>query len=188
MSNTNLPKLSDLHHAPEEAFKTDQLSLLLNQPPHASWVKKHPMYGNKYLPIDKIEFLLTRIFQQWRVEVLSTTAVFNSILVTVRLHYRNPVTGEWSWHDGVGAKDLQLDSGAKPSDLSAIKGNAVMLAAPIAKSLAIKDATDHLGALFGRDLNRKDTLMFSGSYEKPEQAEPVAASAAASTNSDNFEL
>ena len=30
----------------------------------------------------------------------------------------------------------------------------------MAKSLAIKDATDHLGRLFGRDLNRREVLPY----------------------------
>lgn len=168
MDNKQLPSLSDLHHSPEIAFKSDQLNLLLNQPPHASWVKKHPIVSNcKYLPIDKVEFLLTRIFQEWRLEVIDTKIMFNSIAVTVRLHYKNPVSGQWSFHDGVGAKSVQTDSGKSAADLGAIKDAAVMMALPSAKSFAIKDAAEHLGALFGRDLNRKDTVMFTGSYQEP---------------------
>jgi ABC-type transporter lipoprotein component MlaA len=34
------------------------------------------------------------------------------------------------------------------------------MALPIAKTFAIKDATGHLGKIFGRDLNRKDTIPF----------------------------
>lgn len=28
--------------------------------------------------------------------------------VVVRVHYRNPVTGDWDYHDGIGAKELQV--------------------------------------------------------------------------------
>jgi hypothetical protein len=35
-----------------------------------------------------------------------------------------------------------------------------MMALPMAKSYAIKDACDHFGKLFGRDLNRKETMGF----------------------------
>ena len=38
----NLPKLADLHHDVQAAFKNDQLNLLLNQPPHVAWLKKFP--------------------------------------------------------------------------------------------------------------------------------------------------
>lgn len=172
-----LPQLVDLHHDVQTAFKNDKLNLLLNQPPHVDWQKKHPTakvkndkgeeVASRYIPIDKIEFLLTYIFQEWRVEVLREGVMFNSVYVTIRLHYKNPVTGEWQYHDGVGAKDLQLDKGAKASDLTQIKPAAVMMALPSAKSYAIKDAAEHLGSLFGRDLNRRDTIQFAGTYEEP---------------------
>ena len=35
------------------------------------------------------------------------------------------------------------------------------MALPIAKTVALKDAADHLGKLFGSDLNRKDTLNYT---------------------------
>lgn len=181
MDKKNLPTLAELHHSPAEAFKTDQLNLLLNQPPHASWIKGHPMVKVKnaqnqsvplqYMPIDKVEYLLTRIFQEWRVEVLQAIPMFQSIAVTIRLHYKNPVTGEWSFHDGVGAKSVQVNAGGAASDLAQIKDAAVMMALPSAKSYAIKDAAEHLGTLFGKDLNRKDTVSFRATYEAPEELE-----------------
>src|SRR5678809_1631494 len=105
-----LPSLAELHHSPEEAFKNDALNYLLNQPPHEAWLKKHPMITVKdetgkqvklkYIPIDKIEFMLTRIFQQWRREVKDIKLILNSVVATVRLHYLNPITGQWEFHDG----------------------------------------------------------------------------------------
>lgn len=176
----NLPKLADLHKNPQEAFKNDQFKTLLNQPPSAHWLKKHPLAKRKihgqtqpaeYLPIDKIEFLMDVIFQEWKVEVLSVQVMFNSIAVAIRLHYKNPVTGEWSFHDGVGAKSVQVNQGENASNLGAIKDAAVMMALPSAKSYAIKDAAEHLGSLFGRDVNREDTVMFTGRYnQEPELA------------------
>ena len=186
MHKTNLPKLAELHHDVAAAFKNDEFKLLLNQPPHATWVKKNPYANNaEYLPIDKIEMLLDRIFQQWSVEVKETKQLFNAIIVTVRIHYLHPITGEWRFHDGVGAKELQTVKGSGPLklDFSNVNGGAVEKAAPIAKSMAIKDACDHLGKLFGRDLNRKDTIDFSGSYEQPKQ-EPVTQL----QTTENFEL
>lgn len=184
MSSHKLPSLAELHKEPEEAFKNDVLNSLLNAPPHDKWIKNHPMAKVKgddgkdkaarYIPIDKIEFLLTRIFQKWRVDIKSVVPMFNSIVAVVRLHYLNPVSGEWEYHDGVGAKDLQTDSGSRASDISAIKAAAVMMAAPSAVSYAIKDAAEHLGTVFGRDLNRKDLIQFTGSYmESIPAAQPV---------------
>lgn len=162
-----LPKLEDLHHDVQAAFKSDQLNLLLNQEVPAPWVKDHPFAkGIKYLPIEKVEFLLTRIFQEWRAEVIAYSQLFNSVSCHVRLHYRNPTNGEWSFHDGLGAVGVQTDKGAAASDLNAIKQDAVMKALPAAKSYAIKDAAEHLGKLFGRDLNRKDVAVFAPAYAK----------------------
>src|SRR6188768_471480 len=162
-----LPKLEELHYDLEKAYKNDELSLLLNQPVPAKWVRDHPFAkGVQYLPIEKVEYLLKRIFQDYRVEVISREQLFNAIAVHVRLHYRNPVSGEWSFHDGLGAMSIQVDKGAAASDLSAIKHDAVMKALPAAESYAIKDAAEKLGAIFGANLNRKDVLEFTPSYAK----------------------
>ena len=165
MSNT-LPTLAELNTDIQQAFKNDQLNYLLNQEPPASWIKENKYANNtKYVPIDKIEMLLTRIFQEWRVEVIDFKQLFNAVSCNIRLHYKNPISGEWQYHDGVGAMQIQTKAGASPADLGAINNNAVMMALPAAKSYAIKDAADHLGKLFGRDLNRKDTMAFTPAYD-----------------------
>jgi hypothetical protein len=87
--------------------------------------------------------------------------MFNAVYVTVRLHLQHPVTGEMFYMDGVGAAELQTKTGASASDLAAINKGAVMMALPMAKSYAIKDAAENLGKLFGRDLNRKDVLAYT---------------------------
>lgn len=165
-----LPQLEELHHDAAAAFKSDQLNLLLNQPVPEKWVKDHPYAkGVRYIPIEKVEFLLTRIFQEWRIEILSEGQMFNSVYVKVRLHYKNPLTGGWSFHDGVGAVDVQTAKGESAADLSKIVANAVMKALPAAESYAIKDAAEKLGELFGKNLNRKETLPFQGAYMKETQ-------------------
>ena len=170
-SEKQLPTLKDLHHDESVAFKNDQLNLLLNQPTPEKWIKDHPFAKNvKYIPIDKVEFLLTRIFQEWKVEIISYSALFNSVSCHIRLHYKNPISGEWSFHDGVGAVGVQTDAGKSAADLGAIKQDAVMKALPAAESYAIKDAAEKLGILFGKNLNRKDTIGFAGAYSKDEKA------------------
>lgn len=162
-----LPKLEDLANDLELSLKEDALNYLLNQQPPANWVKVNEYAnGSKYIPIDKVELLLTRIFQQWKVEIIDFKQIFNAVSCHVRLHYINPVTGEWNFHDGVGAMQIQTKKGASPADLEHINNNAVMMALPAAKSYAIKDAADHLGALFGRDLNRKDVMAFTPIYNE----------------------
>ena len=158
-----LPVLAELYKATDIAtlFKHDQFNLLMNQPPEPKWVQENKYAGNsKYIPIGILETLLQRIFKEFRVEVMREGTMFNSVYVTIRLHYLNPVSGEWSYHDGVGSAQIQTKSGASPADLASINNNAVMMALPMAKSYAIKDACDHFGKLFGRDLNRKETMGF----------------------------
>lgn len=171
-----IPKISDLVRLAgnvNESYEKDSLNELLNQPPHASWVKKHPITKGDYMPIDKVEYLLTYIFQNWRVEVLREQVMFNSIAVTVRLHVQNPLNGEWTYQDGLGAMNVQTDAGKSAADLAAIKAAAVQMALPSAKSYAIKDAAEHFGAIFGRDLNRRDIVQFSGAHTKEEKVEPT---------------
>lgn len=187
-----LPKLADLHRDPLEAFKNDEFKLLMNQPVHKAWIKKNKYADNaEYLPIDKVEFLLDRIFQNWKLEILTVTQLFNSVSATVRLHYQHPITGVWLFHDGGGAKELQTkkDTGPVKPDLSNISSNACAMAVPIAISAALKDAADHLGTSFGRDLNRKDTIQeFTGSYGKSGQSAETTAPPPSDPATDDLPL
>ena len=146
-----------------EFQKVDQLRAILNNPVPESWVKKHPFIkDHNYLPIDKVEYLLDRIFKRYRIEVIKTGMLMNSVEVTVRLHFVDPVTGQWDFHDGVGAAEIQTvkDSGSLKLDMSNVNRGAIPMALPIAKTYAIKDAADHIGRIFGRDLNRKETVAY----------------------------
>ena len=149
-----------------EAFiANDEFLTIVNQEPPEHLVQDHPFAkGVKYIPIDKIELMLTKIFQHWYVEVLREQVMLNSVTVTVRLHFKHPISGIMEHNDGVGAVAIQTDEGSKALDLESVKSNGVMLALPSAKSFAIKDAAEHIGKLFGRDLNRKDTIGFKASY------------------------
>jgi len=147
-----------------EIAKLDELKAILNIDPPESWLTKHQYIKDwKYLSIDKVEWLLDKVFKQYRVEVLKTGMLMNAVEVTVRLHYYNIVTNQWDYHDGVGAVELQTEkeTGALKMDMSNVKRGAVTIALPTAKSYAIKDAADHIGRLFGRDLNRKDTIRYT---------------------------
>ena len=161
----------------ELTYKNEQLNFILSQPPKKEWIAKHPFIkvdrkdknGNKikvpyeYLPIDKTEYLLRKIYKRFKVEIKNVMPLFNAVQVTVRVHYFHPIYNEWLFHDGCGAEELQTASrtgGVKP-DFSNVNRGAVKMATPLAKSLAVKDACDHFGDLFGANLNRKDTLQFS---------------------------
>jgi hypothetical protein len=151
-----------------DAVPLEQLNVILSTPPPATWVKVHPFIkGYNYLPIDKVEYLLRRCFKKYQIEVIKTAQLFNAIEVTVRVHYLNPATNEMMFHDGVGAQELQTKQGTGNlnMDMSNVNKGSVMMALPIAKSIAIKDACDHFGDLFGANLNRKDIVQFTGDTE-----------------------
>lgn len=157
----NLPKIQDLYSDIQVAQKNDAFVALMNQPPKADWIKTHPFIrGYKYLPIERIEYLLKTIFKSYRIEVLREGQSFNGVYVVVRVHYLHPLTGQWEFHDGIGATQLQTAKGTSPADLANINNGALSMAFPMAKTIAIKDACDHFGNLFGADLNRKDVINY----------------------------
>lgn len=168
----SIVKIADLYSDIQAAAQQDQLQYLLNQDPKPDWIKTHPyIKGYKYLPIDKVEYLLKRIFKAYKIEVTDQGQSFNGVYVRVRVHYQNPITGEWLFHDGIGAMQLQTKQGSSPADLGNINNGAVSMAFPMAKTLAIKDACDHFGRLFGSDLNRKDLAPHSMDVTLQEKAE-----------------
>lgn len=188
---TTLPKLIDLVSDVDVYEKNDQLNFLLNQPVPEKWIKHHPYIKKTverklksgqivkekvpypYLPIDKVEHLLRKIFKRYRIEVIREGQYFNGVSVTVRVHYWNIVYNEWDFHDGIGAIHLQVKSGSSPSELQNINNGALSMAFPLAKTLAIKDACDHFGDIFGANLNRNDTLSASMDAKKTE-VDPIA--------------
>ena len=104
MSNKNLPTIQDLYSERDLLSKSNDLNILLNQDPKKEWIKSHPMNAKlKYLPIERVEWLLTNLFVRWKVEVKDYKLIANSVTVDVRVHYLDPITNTWEWQDGVGA-------------------------------------------------------------------------------------
>jgi hypothetical protein len=158
---SNLPKINDIYTDKLSIQKADVFVTLMNQQPKQEWVKDHPFIrGYKYLPIERIEYLLKTIFKSYKIEITGQGTSFNGVWVTVRIHYLHPVSGEWLFHDGIGASQLQTAKGTSPADLNNINNGALSMAYPVAKTIAIKDAADHFGKLFGSDLNRKDLINY----------------------------
>lgn len=166
MTNNTLVRIVGDDVELEKLVKRDQFLQVVNTEPPKAWIKDHPFAkGVKYMPIERVELLLTRIFQEWRVEVKREGQIANSIYVTVKLHYKDPIDGLWRWQDGTGAAPIKTRKGADASDMAAILNDAVMTGLPAAKSYAIKDAAENIGRLFGKDINRKDVAGFVPSYD-----------------------
>ncbi|MFN8962400.1 MAG: hypothetical protein ACK5YV_12710 [Betaproteobacteria bacterium] len=172
---SNLPTLQELFDdSLEVAAKSEGLNAILNTQPPEKWIKEHPFIkmdskdanGNpikipyRYLPIDRVEFLLRKIFKRFWVEITGQGTAFNGVWVTVRIHYFNPATNEMACSDGIGSVQLQTAKGTSPADLVNINNGALAMAFPAAKTYAIKDAAELIGNIFGANISRKDTLAF----------------------------
>ncbi|MBE3139027.1 MAG: hypothetical protein IMZ53_00425 [Thermoplasmata archaeon] len=190
----NLPMIRDLYDEKDvELLKREnELNVLLNQQPKEDWIRNHPIAkkeivveGQKktvpiqYIAIGRIEWLLTRIFINWHVEIKTIQLIGNSVVVCVRLHYQSVTDGEWHYQDGVGANPLQTDKDAGAIDFNKLKSSAVQIATPAAESYAIKDAAEKLGKLFGKDLNRADEIgydMLINTFETEKKPDILLAS------------
>jgi hypothetical protein len=157
-----LPTLKSLYDGDLELKGTqNKINIILNSPPNEKWVKDHPFAkGVKYIPIERIEYLLTRLFIKWKVEVRTIQTIANSVVVTIRLHYQNIEDQAWSWQDGIGAAPIQTEAKAGAMEWDKVRSDAVMKSAPAAESYAVKDAAEKIGKIFGKDLNRKDAVMY----------------------------
>jgi len=163
-NKVELPTIQELFQENAVAIgRQEGLNYLLNGAPKKEWIKEHPnVPGWKYIPIDKVEHMMRVLFKKWHVEVLKTGMLMNAVEVTVRVHYLSPASNQMEYQDGVGAQELQTkkDTGALKMDMSNVNRGAVTMALPIAKSLAIKDACELIGTVFGGNLNRKDVAVF----------------------------
>lgn len=123
----------------------DNLDDVLNAEPNPQWLEKETIQGKDVLnlSIEKTEFILNRLFKNVMIEVKETLLSEKVATITVRVHYTNR-DGEKMFHDGVASCDIN-DTNYRS-----------ML--PALKSVAIKDSVHHIGRIFGRDLNRKNTI------------------------------
>lgn len=157
-TNSLMP-LEKIYLDPSAEIQRESLNYYLGQNPPEAWVKLHPYISNyRYLPIDKIEWLLRKFFKKYKIEILREGTAFNGVYVVVRVWYKDPITGLMDFHDGIGAAQMQTSKGKSPADLANINQGALSMAFPIAKTVAVKDACDHFGNIFGANLNRKDVV------------------------------
>ena len=64
MEKQELPTIAELTNDLDMAWKNDNFNFLLNQNPPEKWVKKHPYIKDyNYVPIDKVEYLLKKLFK-----------------------------------------------------------------------------------------------------------------------------
>lgn len=174
-----LPTIQDLFYDNElslieEKSKRNELNLLLNHEPNPKWLKEHPIAKRKvpngkggydekpalFIPIQRVEWLLSRIFIDWYFTVKECKQILNSMVVVGTLYYRDVFSNEYMQQDGVGAAVIITKKDAKALDADSILATAVQMAAPAAKSYAIKDAAECIGKLFGKDMNRSEQMNY----------------------------
>lgn len=170
-SDHKLPSHSELFDNDDVAFKHNKLLATLNKPVHTQWLKKHDSVTIKgqpywYLPIDKVKFLLTRIFGVFHnYEILRYSTELNSFVAVVRLNYCIPGTNIWLSQDGIGAVPVQVQKGQSAANLAAILSTAGQKGLPAAVSFAVSNAAEQLGKIFGKDLNKQDAMPYMGLNE-----------------------
>lgn len=161
LKSFKLPTYNELVNTEVVNSKENEFQVFLNQNPPDKWIKTNSLANNsQYIPIDKVEYLLTRLFLKWYVEVIDYKIIANSVSVQIRLFYQSPLTGEMLHQDGLGAAPMQTDKDKGAIDFNYIKNAAVQMALPAAESYAIKDAAEKIGRIFGKDLNRKDLMNY----------------------------
>lgn len=168
MSNIQkIPTLQELYNDTGLVNKQNQLNIILNAEPKKEWIREHPFVKNlKYLPIERVEYLLTMIFTKWRVEVKEVKLLANSIVTTVRVFVQDPVSSEWDWQDGIGAMPIQIAKEAGSAiAFEKMNSSAIQIGAPSSESFAVKDACEKFGRIFGKDLNRKDNVNYDRLYQ-----------------------
>lgn len=160
-----LNKLQRVVNDVELQSRLAEFQTMLNKKPNDEWVQSHPFIkGYKYIPIQRIEYLLRSIFQEWEWKVNEFKVIANSICVHGTLRIKHPITNEWLHYDGLGAVDIQTSKGSNPTDFNSIVPNAIQKNLPAAESYALKDAAEKLGEVFGASLNRKDVIEFKSAY------------------------
>lgn len=173
-----LPSLTDIYADKALAIQINDLNKILNAKPKKEWIRQHPLAKKvilvqnpenpkelvkqevpvEYIPIERVEYLLTVIYLKWRKEIKTVQLIANSIVVTLRLWVLDPITGEWDWQEGVGAAPIRTKKGASATDFSQIQDSSVQTGAPAAESYALKDAAEGFGTIFGSDINRKEDI------------------------------
>lgn len=118
--------------------------------------KKHPQINAQYLPVGIIEQMLDAIFPSWSFERVDSGILANSVFYEGVLTVQSPHNGKIFKRTGVAAIPIQLGKGSKPMEIENIVATAIQKNLPTAKSVALKNAAQSLGNLFGRSLNRDD--------------------------------
>lgn len=156
-----LPTIKELESLElSDSEKSNTLIALLNCEPPKKWLKIKD--GIWHLPVDKVRFLLSKIFIDWNLEIKTHAVIANSVSVVVTLHYQCPLTKKWKKTDGIGAAPINTKKGAGALDFNQIVHDSVHKCVGAAESFALKNAAKKLGRIFGAEIMTDDKVDYSG--------------------------
>lgn len=146
----------------------EEFTRLINQPPPKEGIKATPDGKAETLVVSYVEAKLDEVYlRQWGASDVHIQIVANEILVWLTLWVIDPQTKLRIERPGFAAVQITVDKVPEEIykdaklrnqwalDLNNKKPNACYLSFPKAKSMAIKNAAQSLGVIFGRNLNRK---------------------------------
>lgn len=127
--------------------------------PKKLWIKERNLGGNRtslYIPIPVQQALADIFFTQFDVVDAKFQVIVNEIICTVKIHilpsYPN---SEFRTISGTGAKPIQCKSASIPMLFPKGKiTNALEYCAPAARTVAISNALNTFGNVFGRNIGR----------------------------------
>jgi len=156
MENDKLAIKKDLPVVTLKQLETFQKSL--QSEPKKDDIKINKFANNsKFVPIGIIEKTLDEIFGGvWQTRNYEYKVVVNELVGSLELWVYHPLLHEWIVRTGTGAVPITLKSGSKVTDIEAKQINACVTVAPHLKAECLKNAAKSFGAMFGRNLNRKN--------------------------------
>lgn len=167
-------KLKQIRELKEFETKLEKFMLLLNDAPDKAVIQRRNNFD--YLPISILENALDEVFLgRWQTVDFKWQQIANEIVASMTLRVYNPISGEWIDRIGAGAVQIRMVS----KDSQGNKTNIVDIAEykikdtlgmdfPHLKSECFKNACKSLGALMGRNLNRKYTDAYTPIFTQME--------------------
>jgi len=146
----------------EAKIKDNELALLkfkaiLNQKPPSKFLKYNSFYGNKYIPIEILERMLSVLYISYSFKFSFQPVIAEgNIIFFMDIIVKNPITLEFETFPGNAAVPIMPLNGTKRDVHPHI---------PAAKSYSIMNGCKHIGRLF-RAENDDITKVFDSYFEK----------------------
>lgn len=144
----------------------------INKAPKHESLGDTPDKKAKTVIISHIEMTLDEyFFGLWQTKNFTTKQIGNEIVGEIELHVFHPVANTWITRIGAASIVIMVDKapegvvGAERNtwalNMENKKSNALDMGYPKLKAECLKNAANSLGALFGRDLNRKEKDVYN---------------------------